>query len=89
MQDHQDAEWDVDLIEKRSLLGNTAVKRVLSRIPLKPSQKATRVILTVRDLVDYTILLLGFLAITSGLVVYGGVFVSPFTNPLPQMARRN
>ena len=87
MQDRQDTEWDVDLIEKRSLLGNTAVNRVLSRIPLKPSQKAMRLLLVVRDLVDYTILLLGFLAITSGLAVYGGVFVSPSINRVPQMAR--
>ena len=87
MQDREDAEWDVDLIEKSSLLGNTAVNRVLSRMPLKLSQKAMRLIIIVRDLVDYTILLLGFLAITSGVVVYGGVFVSPFTNRLLQMAR--
>ena len=86
MQDRQDAEWDGDFIEKRSLLGNAAVNRALSRIPLEVSQKAMRVIVIVRDLVDYTILLLGFLAITSGLVVYGGVFVSPFINRLPQMA---
>ena len=87
MQDRQDAEWDVDLIEKRSLLGKTTVNGVLSRIPLKLSQKAMRLVFIARDLVDYTILLLGFLAITSGVVVYGGVFVSPFTNRLPQMAR--
>ena len=87
MQDRQDAEWDVDLIEKRSLLGKTTVNGVLSRIPLKLSQKAMRLVFIARDLVDYTILLLGFLAVTSGVVVYGGVFVSPFTNRLPQMAR--
>lgn len=86
MRDSQDAEWDVDLVEKRSLLGNNAVNRAVSRIPLELSQKAMRAIVIVRDLVDYTILLLGFLAITSGLVVYGGVFVSPFINRLPQMA---
>ena len=88
MQDHQDTEWDVDLMEKRSLLGNNAGTRVLSRIPLKLSQRTMhRAIKIVRGLVDYTILLLGFLAITTGAVVYGGIFVSPFVNRLPQMAR--
>ena len=89
MQDREDAEWDIDITEKRSLLGNTAVSRVLSRIPLKVSQKAMRLIVLARGLIDYTILLLGFLAITTGIVVYGGVFVSPFMDRLPQMARRN
>ena len=86
MQDRQDTEWDVDIIEKRSLLGNAAGNRALFRIPPKLLQKVMKAIVIARNLIDYTILLLGFLAITSGVVVYGGVFVSPFMNQLPQMA---
>ena len=72
----QDAGSEVDFTEKRSLLGNTKVERFLSSVPKKLSRRSMKAINAVYRIIDYSILLLGFIAIATGIVVYGGVFVS-------------
>lgn len=74
MQEYHDSGSDCDFSEEKSLLDHSAVDRVLSRLPLRLVQKATRFIDISRDIIDYTVLLLGFIGITTGMVVYGGVF---------------
>ena len=69
------AEADRIQTEKRSLLHETAVVRVPSRVLLRTLQKAARVVNVLSPIVDHAILLTGFLAITTGIVVYGGIFV--------------
>lgn len=63
-----------DFTEKRGLLQNAAVDRVLSSALSSIPGKAIRAIDVAHNAVDRVILLLGFLAMTTGLVVYGGVF---------------
>ena len=72
----QDDESEADYTEKRSLLGNGAVDRFLSSIPLSMPNRVMTAIDVAHNAIDRVILLLGFLAITTGAVVYGGVFVS-------------
>ena len=76
--DYQDAELDAAATEKRGLLYNTGIDRLLSRVPLRIPRKAAQAIEVSIALLDRTIILLGFIAITTGVVVYGGVFVSSF-----------
>ena len=71
-----DDESETDFAEKRSLLGNRAVDRLLSGVPFHIPSKVMTAIELAHNLIDRVILLLGFLAITTGVVVYGGVFVS-------------
>lgn len=73
MHDCPHTESEMDLTEKRSLV-DTVVDRVLSRLPPRLPQKVTKVMDVSREFIDYTILLLGFLAFTTGIVVYGGIF---------------
>lgn len=72
----QDAESEVDLTDKRSLLGNNRVERFLSSMPNKIPRKAIALINVAHKIINCSILLLGFLAMTTGIVVYGGIFVS-------------
>ena len=74
VQKPQDADSEVDVTEKRSLLGRNAADRFLSNMRVR--RKLMSVINTVYQLVNYSILLLGFVAITTGVVLYGGIFVS-------------
>ena len=64
-------------MEKYGLIGNAAVDRFISR---KLSWIAHSRALTCVDIVyaavDRTILILGFVALASGIVTYGGIFVS-------------
>ena len=78
----QDAESEADLTEKRSLLGHSAVDRFLSNMPNKIPRRMMTAIDVVHQTVNYSILLLGFIAITTGVVVYGGIFVSFACSPL-------
>lgn len=74
MQDYHDSGSDWDFTEEKGLLDHSAVDRVLSRLPHRFLQKALRFLDISRDLIDYTVLLLGFIGITTGIVVYGGIF---------------
>ncbi|KAL8819339.1 MAG: hypothetical protein Q9191_007755 [Dirinaria sp. TL-2023a] len=70
----QDDESEADYTEKRSLLGNGAVDRFLSRVPFSMPNRVMTAIDVAHTVIDRVILLLGFLATTTGVVVYGGVF---------------
>ena len=74
--DTRDVESELEFTEKGSLLGNSAVKRLFTRIPINFLRKTLQAIEVVRNVIQYTILLFGFLTITTGVVVYGGIFVS-------------
>ena len=69
------AEADRTQTEKRSLLHETAVDRIPSRMLQRTLQRAAGIINVLSASLNYAILLLGFLAITTGIVVYGGIFV--------------
>lgn len=72
--EHTDAE--AVHIEKQGLLGNDKVQRLASGITVKLSRRTMRLLNAVYDTIDCSSLLLGFVAVLSGAVVYGGVFVS-------------
>ena len=69
---HADAE--ADHTEKQGLLGNAKVQRAATRITAVLSKRAMRVLSLMYDATECISLLLGFAAIVSGAVVYGGVF---------------
>ena len=57
----------------------TALDRFLShKIPAMVSERAMGLMNIAYEVADRLILILGFVAITSGMVVYGGIFVSVF-----------
>jgi hypothetical protein len=63
--------------EKHSLLQNSRVDQFSSkRLPDLLSNRALRVLQFLYNALDRLILILGFLAITTGIVTYGGLFVS-------------
>lgn len=75
---HQDDDegFDDDA-EKRGFLRNTSVDRFLSRnIPRFAVGRTLKAIRILYVVIDRSILILGFLAITTGTVVYGGIGVS-------------
>lgn len=64
-------------VERQGLLRGTKVDQFLSkRIPGMLSSRVLRVGQFLYDVVDRTILLVGFAALTSGIVTYSGLFVS-------------
>lgn len=67
---------DTEYLEKHSFLGNTKAQRVANRIAAMVSQRTARALNVAYNAIDCVSLLLGFAAIVSGAVVYGGVFVS-------------
>ena len=73
----QDTDSEVDLTEKRSLLGNSAINLVLpTSMPNRFLRKGMMALNVTYQIINYVILLIGFFAITTGVVVYGGMFVS-------------
>ena len=77
---HQNLHADTDVeyteyTEKKGFLGNKKVERVASRIAATMSRRTTGVLNVAYTAIDFVSLLLGFAAIVSGAVVYGGVFV--------------
>ena len=62
--------------EKQSLLDNGKVQRVATRIAAKLSRRTTRILNVVYKIIDLTSLPFAFITISTGAVVYGGVFVS-------------
>lgn len=62
--------------EKSGLLNSPKLERVATRLTEVISTKTLRILDHVLNLINRTILLLGFISIVSGMAVYGGVFVS-------------
>lgn len=70
-------EDEEDLEEKHGLMHGTAVDKYLTnKIPALVSSHLLRVLAFFYNAVDRVVLILGFAAITSGIVTYGGFFVS-------------
>jgi len=51
------------------------MNRVLSSMPSRFSRKGMKAVNAAYQIINCVILLLGFFAITTGVVVYGGIFV--------------
>jgi hypothetical protein len=80
-QEHAEADED----EKHGLIHGSRVDKYLSkRIPGLFSSRVLRVLQFFYDVVDRLILILGFVGLTTGMVTYGGLFVSQETYP-PQI----
>lgn len=73
---NQDADTDAKYMEKQGFLGNSKAQCIASRLAARMSQRTTKGLVAAYKVIDCVILLLGFAAIVSGVVVYGGVFVS-------------
>ena len=71
---HAHVDADADISEKHGLLGNDKVQRFASRMAARLSVRTMRVLEAINDVIDCTSLPLGFFAVVSGAVVYGGVF---------------
>jgi len=74
--EHESGDWDRNGdTEKSGFLGygksDTMIVRIIRRVS---SQRASRFVRFSQVFLEKTLLLLGFLAITSGFVVYGGLF---------------
>lgn len=70
-------EDDNDSTEKHGLLSSPKVERFAHRISALVSRRTMRVLNIAHNAVDRSILLLGFITLVTGAVVYGGAFVSP------------
>lgn len=68
------ADTDAEYTEKQGLLVNKKAQRVASRIAAMVSQRTARVLDVAYTAINWVILPIGFAAIVSGTVVYGGVF---------------
>lgn len=73
---NQHADTNAEYMEEQGFSGNTKAQRIASRFAATMSLRTTRVLGVAYNVIDCVILLLGFAAIVSGAVVYGGVFVS-------------
>ena len=76
LHEYQDAQAEADYTEKQGLLGNAKIQRAASRISTKLSKRTMKVLDMIYTAIDFIILPFGFIAIVTGTVVYGGVFVS-------------
>ena len=76
LREYKDAQAEVDYTGKQGLLGNTKIQRAASRISAKVSKRTMKVLNVIYTANDFIILPFGFIAIVTGTVVYGGVFVS-------------
>ena len=73
--------------EKHGLLGNNAVDRFLThKLRNAIPSPVMRIMGIIHSIVDRTIMFLGFIALTTGIVTYGGHFVSDKTAPKVEMA---
>lgn len=73
---NHDADTEPEYLEKQGFLSNTKVQRLASGIATMMSQRTMRALNVTYNAIDCVSLVLGFAAIVSGAVVYGGVFVS-------------
>ena len=72
-----DDDEDDNVSRRGGLLRNTFIDKYLSRrIPGLFSQRLTKSLEAVYEIIDRTILILGFIAVTTGGVTYAGIFVS-------------
>jgi hypothetical protein len=72
-------EEDDNDVEKQGLMHGSRVDKYLSkRIPGLLSRKVLRFLQFCYDVVDRLILILGFAALATGIITYGGLFVSLF-----------
>ncbi len=72
--EHKDAEAEFD--EKRAVSRFHIINFIVSHFAALMPKRAITFMNMVYDVVNGLILILGFVAITSGIVVYGGIFVS-------------
>lgn len=71
---NHDADTEPEYLEKQGFLSNTKVQRLASGIATMMSQRTMRALNVTYNAIDCVSLVLGFAAIVSGAVVYGGVF---------------
>ena len=76
LREYHDAQAEAEYTEKQGLLENTKIQRAASRISAKVSKRTMKVLSMIYTAIDFIILPFGFIAIVTGTVVYGGVFVS-------------
>ena len=75
--EYREHEEDYDEVEKHGLMHGSKVDTFLSkRIPGLLSSRVLRVFHFFYDAIDRVILLLGFMALATGIITYGGLFVS-------------
>ena len=72
----QRMDTEADLDEKRAIPQFPAINHLVSRFSSFVPKRAVTFMNMVYDVLNGLILILGFVAITTGIVVYGGVFVS-------------
>ena len=77
------ADIDAEYPKKQRHLGNTKAQRVATRIAVMMSQRTKRALNVAFDAINCMGLPLGFVAMVSGAVVYGGVFVSHTPHSCP------
>lgn len=66
-----------DTTEKRGILYNNALNKFfMKKLPSLLSSKALRALEMVYEIVNRVILILAFMGLTTGIVTYGGIFVS-------------
>ena len=65
---------EADFAEKHGLLGNAKVNHKLAKVSISISHKALKATNAAYNVIDRVILLLGFLTMATGIVVYGGIF---------------
>lgn len=74
-----DLGYDADhgIAEKRGILKNYSLdKFLIKKLPLLLSSRTMRALNMVYEVISRVILILGFMALTTGIVTYGGIFVS-------------
>lgn len=76
LREYRNAHSHADYSEKGGLLDSAKIQDLASRITARVSKRTMKVLDAMHNVVDRAILLLGFIAIVSGTVVYGGAFVS-------------
>ena len=75
-QDSHDGRVDPSAMGKHGLIGNTAIDHFLSRkLSWAAHSRALTCVESIYNVVDRTILIFGFVALVSGIVTYGGIFV--------------
>ena len=74
LREYEDARVEADCTEKHGLLGNVKLRRFASHVSARLSTRTISVLDAVNNTIDCTSLPIGFVAVLSGAVVYGGVF---------------
>jgi hypothetical protein len=72
-------EVELEPAEKDRLLSDNTLDKFLKKLPSLISSRILRVLVLIYETVNRLILILGFIALATGIVTYGGIFVShPF-----------